>query len=148
VLFDAIAQATGVPQKLPGVPLGTRAVQLPDNRTPSYFLDLFGRPKRESPCDCERVDTPSISQVLHLMNSPEIQSQIENPKGRAALLAASSRSGREAVEELYLACHGRPPRPSELEHALGELEGNSERQVVLEDILWALMNAPEFVFNR
>ena len=148
VLFDAIAQTTGTPQKLPGVPLGTRAVELPDNRTQSYFLDLFGRPKRESPCDCERADTPSISQVLHLMNSPEIQRQIENSKGRAATLAASSRKDREVVEELYLACYARRPQPAELERALSELQGSPERRVVLEDILWALMNAPEFVFNR
>src|SRR6185369_17252336 len=38
VLMDAISQVTGTPEEFPGMPPGTRAIELWDNRFPSYFL--------------------------------------------------------------------------------------------------------------
>src|SRR5205085_7716581 len=71
VLLDAVSQATGVPEKFNGWPEGIRAIQVWDNRMPSYFLQLFGRPVRASVCTCERSNEPSIAQALHLMNGQE-----------------------------------------------------------------------------
>ncbi|HND53579.1 MAG TPA: DUF1549 domain-containing protein, partial [Pirellulaceae bacterium] len=66
VLLDGVCQATGVPEEYPGVPSGTRAVQLWDNRLPSYFLETFGRSQRESPCECGKSGEPTMAQALHL----------------------------------------------------------------------------------
>src|SRR5262249_40867824 len=72
VLLDAISQATGAAEKFNGLPQGVRAIQIWDGQMPSYFLRVFGRPTRTSVCECERSNDPSIAQVLHLMNSPEV----------------------------------------------------------------------------
>ncbi|HND53821.1 MAG TPA: DUF1549 domain-containing protein, partial [Pirellulaceae bacterium] len=72
VLLDAVCQTTGVPEKFNGWPLGVRSIEVWDNRMPSYFFRIFGRPARATVCECERSNEPSISQALHLLNSPEI----------------------------------------------------------------------------
>ena len=72
MLLDAVCQVTGVPEKFNGWPEGYRAIQVWDNRMPSYFFRIFGRPVRCSVCECERSNEPSITQALHLMNSAEI----------------------------------------------------------------------------
>ena len=64
VLLDAIGQVTGAPESFPGRPPGTRAIELWDNRLPSYFLEIFGRPERTSPCECGRSSEPTMSQAL------------------------------------------------------------------------------------
>ena len=69
VLLDAVCQATGVPEKFDGAPAGTRAIELWDSQVEHYFLRLFGRPVRQTACECERVVEPSVAQVLHLLNS-------------------------------------------------------------------------------
>src|SRR4029077_6957265 len=91
VLLDAISQATGVPEKYQGWPQGSRAIQIWDNRLPSYFLRIFGRPIRASVCECERSNEPSISQALHLMNSPEILNHIQAPQGRVRRLVEAGK---------------------------------------------------------
>src|SRR5205807_4460826 len=83
VLLDAISQATGVLEKFNGWPDGYRAIQVWDNRMPSYFFRIFGRPVRYSVCECERGTEPSIAQALHLMNSPEITAKIRARHGAA-----------------------------------------------------------------
>jgi hypothetical protein len=152
VLMDAVASATGVPPELPGLPPGTRAVQVWDSdwstQWQSYFLNVFGRPARTHPCECERSQEPSIVQVLHLMNAPEIQAQIAGRRGRARILAESGRTPKQIVEELFLAAHARPPTPSEEAEALKTFERAGDRSRAAEDILWALMNTVEFVFNH
>ena len=52
VLLDAICEATLVPEQFVGRPPGTRAIAQWDNRLPSYFLEIFGRSERNSPCEC------------------------------------------------------------------------------------------------
>lgn len=147
VLLDAISQATGVPEKFQGWPEGYRAIQIWDNRLPSYFLRIFGRPLRTSVCECERSNEPSISQALHLMNSGEILGRIESADGRARRLADSSVTAEQIVEELYLATLSRFPRAEERRLLLTEFE-RSERRIAAEDALWALLNSKEFLYNR
>jgi hypothetical protein len=149
VLLDAICQVTGTPEKYPGLPEGTRAVQLWDNRMPSYFLRLFGRPVRASVCECERGNEPSIAQALHLMNAPEINDKIR-ARGGVARRLADGKGGEDAVVlELYLTCLARPPRPEE-KAAMGALfsQAGKDRRGAVEDALWALMNTREFVYNH
>src|SRR5207248_9684466 len=82
VLLDAISAVTETPESFPGRPRGTRAIELWDNRLPSYFLDVFGRSERNSPCECGRSGEPTMAQALHLMNAPEVERKVGDPAGR------------------------------------------------------------------
>jgi hypothetical protein len=153
VMLDAIASATGTPADLPGLPRGTRAVQVWDTewntQWQSYFLNVFGRPSRTHPCDCERSQEPSIVQVLHLMNAPEIQRQLSERRGRARVLAESDRTPKQIIEELFLAAYSRRPTAKEEASALQSFErAGPDRVRATEDVLWALINTMEFVFNH
>jgi hypothetical protein len=148
VLLDAICSATEVPEKFEGVPEGMRALDLWDNRLTSYFLDLFGRPLRGSPCECERSQEPSMTQALHLLNSPNIQAKLSSRRGRVARLLRAGETPDAIIEELYLATLSRPPTPGERGAALDLFHRSASRKAAAEDLLWALMNSYAFVFNR
>lgn len=148
VLQDAVSQATEVPEKFDGKPLGTRAIQLWDNRLPSYFLEIFGKPVRASVCECERSAEPSMTQALHLLNSPGIERKVSSPEGRVRRLLDAGKTDAELIEEFYLATLSRLPTTDEKQVMTTILASRSDRRRAAEDILWALMNSPAFVFNR
>ncbi len=149
VLLDALSQVTGVPEKFNGWPEGYRAIQIWDNRMPSYFFRIFGRPVRASVCECERSNEPSISQALHLMNSQEVNDKIRARTGRARKLADSGLTPAAIIDELYLAALARAPRADELElmQKAFEREGVG-RGAAVEDVLWTLLNTKEFLYNH
>lgn len=149
VLLDAICQSTGAKEKFNGWPEGYRAIQIWDNRMPSYFFRIFGRPVRATVCECERSNQPSISQALHLLNAPEIADKIEYRHGRARRLARSVLEPKEIIVELYLSTLSRFPTEKEFTLMLEAFTASgSDRRAAAEDILWALMNSKEFVFNH
>ena len=84
MLLDAIDQATGARTKFDKVPLGTRAIELPDAQYTNYFLKTFGKPRRESVCECERVSEPNLAQALHTLNGDLIEAKIAAADGRVA----------------------------------------------------------------
>jgi hypothetical protein len=145
VLLDAISAVTEAPEEFAGRPRGTRAVELWDNRLPSYFLDVFGRSERLSPCECGRTSEPTMAQCLHLMNAPEVERKVASPTGRAARLADGKRNHDEIVEELCLAALGRPPGEKERRVAEKLFRDAPARQAA-QDFLWALLNSYEFLF--
>ncbi|HND52657.1 MAG TPA: DUF1553 domain-containing protein, partial [Pirellulaceae bacterium] len=147
VLLDGVCQATGVPEEYPGVPSGTRAVQLWDNRLPSYFLETFGRSQRESPCECGKSGEPTMAQALHLMNAPEIQAKLGAATGRAAKLVASGADRAELVEQLCLATVGRPSNERERAIAAKLFDSAAPREAA-EDFLWTLLNSYDFLFLK
>ncbi len=149
VLLDAICQVTGSPEKFNGWPLGARAIEVWDNRMPSYFFRIFGRPQRTTVCACERGNSPSISQALHLMNSPELGAKISDRGGSARRWAEANWETNELLDEIYLTMLARQPTPAERElmsELFADLEAN--RQPAIEDIMWALMNSKEFLYNH
>ena len=161
VLYDSVQQITKSSSAFAGLPAGTRAVQLPDNsfNAASYFLTVFGRPDSSSACECERSMDASLAQSLHLFNSKEIGEKLTSANGRAALLAAErDRDDSQKIRELYLLAFGRSPEPEELSLALNYLtrqvngkDGKpqaADRRQSYEDIIWALMNTKEFLFNH
>jgi hypothetical protein len=150
VLLDAICQTTGVPEKFNGTPEGLRAIQLWDNRMPSYFLALFGRPARTSVCECERSTEPSIAQALHLMNAAEIETKIRSRKGAARKLADSDLSPLAVIDELYLASHSRFPTKQERAALLELFDGKEAitRREAVQDALWTVLNTKDFLYNR
>ncbi|HEV3005594.1 MAG TPA: DUF1549 and DUF1553 domain-containing protein, partial [Pirellulales bacterium] len=149
VLLDGICQVTGVPEKFNGWPEGFRAVQIWDNRMPSYFFRIFGRPVRASVCECERSNEPSITQALHLMNSPEMTAKLHDRRGRVRQLADSPLDPGAAVDELCLTALARFPSDAERAVLLDEFAvSGADRRAALEDVLWTLINSKEFLYNH
>ncbi|MDP6553946.1 MAG: DUF1553 domain-containing protein [Pirellulaceae bacterium] len=150
VLLDAINQVTGTTTGFSGAPAGTRAVQLPDNGFTSYFLTVFGRPEASSACECERSSEANLAQSLHLLNSSEIQGKLTAGSGSAARLAADKdRDHATKIRELYLLAFVRPPLDDETAIAIAHIEkcGDDVKRAY-EDIVWALINTKEFLFNH
>jgi hypothetical protein len=148
VLLDAVCDVTGVPESFAAMPPGSRAVELWTHRIDSLFLDAFGRPDANQDPPCERTSDSTVVQTLHLMNAPRVHQKVVGDDGRAANLAASQLSPAHIVEELYLATYARLPSAEELTAVLplfGE-SGDSRRRAA-EDLLWALLNTPEFLFK-
>jgi Protein of unknown function (DUF1549)/Protein of unknown function (DUF1553) len=149
VLLDMICQALGVSEKFTGSPGVTRAVQLWDSKARSDFLKLFGRPNRVSACECERTREPSVSQVLNLLNSPDIQAKLTHEAGTVARLARTQKDDAKLVEELYLTFYARPPSAGEKDIGVKHLRKYAaNRRAATEDLAWALLNSTEFLFNH
>lgn len=154
VLLDAVDAVTGSETRFQGMPAGTRAVQLPDSGFRSYFLNVFGRPEGDSACECERTSEANLAQGLHLINSSDMMSKLSADGGRAAQLAADhDRDMNDKVRELYLAVLSRLPTDDETATVAEFVrrqsqEEGSDTKGALEDVLWALINTKEFLFNH
>jgi hypothetical protein len=148
-LLDAINVATGSTPKFSGIPTGFRAVQLPDSKVEDKgFLKLFGRPERESSCECERSSQVSLAHALNLINGPTVADALIAPEGRIAKLTAAKVDDRALVEELYLAALSRVPRPDEYTKAVVYIAKANSKAEGAQDLMWALINSPAFLFNR
>ncbi len=146
-MVDALAVATGTRPRLAGVPAGMRAAQIPDGMVQGNdFLQLFGRPKRQSACECERSSSLTLSHALSLINGPTLSEAVGSKDSRIARLAVTETDDRRLVEEIYLSCLCRPP--SEKELASVKFDDPSHRLEVAQDLAWALLNSPAFLFNR
>jgi hypothetical protein len=113
VLLDAVCQATGVPERYDGYPLGARAVQLADPTVNSYFLSQFGRPERVTPCVCERRSEVTITQLLELSNSDELRHKTHTPDGRLSRLLKEQKDNQRLTSELFLLTLSREPTVAE-----------------------------------
>ena len=145
---DALDFATGSREKYQGLPLGTRAIQLPDTRVRSFLMDTFGRPARQITCECERTVQPNIAQALHLLNGDFLNKKIEAPAGRVEALLKAKTPLPAVIEELYLVTLSRPPRPEEVSKAEEWIAKAPSPKEGVQDLLWVLLNSREFLFNR
>jgi len=161
VLLDAIDELTGATTNFANLPLGTRAIALPDNsyNKSSPFLRVFGRPESLSVCECERVQSASLAQSLHLMNAADLRAKLAVSGGTAQQLASLKTPLDDRITGLYLAAFSRTPTASEMEVALEFLspatdggekknETPSVGKAEFEDLIWALINTKEFLFNH
>jgi Protein of unknown function (DUF1553)/Protein of unknown function (DUF1549) len=145
-MLDAVAVATGHRPPLKDLPVEMRAVQAADGMVGGNdFLTLFGRPKRQSACECERSSNVTLAHALNLINGPTLGDCITSGDSRFAKLVAAEKDDRKVVEEVYLSCLGRPPTDKEAAQTLGE---SGKRLEGAQDLAWALMNSPAFLFNR
>ena len=148
-LYDALNQVTNTTTGFTGMPVGTRAVELPIVNVNNYFLTVFGKPQAATACECERSADGNLAQSLHLLNSPEVQGKLSAGGGRADLLAKSEDMDDPArVREMYEWVYSRQPTSSEAEFILPRIAQVPDRKQAYEDLLWALINTKEFLFNH
>lgn len=146
-LMDAVASAAGARPVFPDVPQDTPAEQLVDPHIGKEgFLDVFGRPLRESACECERRTDFSLPQALNLINGRTISDAVADPKGRVAKLVLSGKPDGAILEELYLAAFGRLPTADETKKGQQYLAAGP-RATRAQDLLWALLNSKAFLYN-
>ena len=163
VLLDSIDRITGSPTTFSGQLPGTRAVALPDDsyNSSSYFLTVFGRPEMDSACECERAQGASLAQTLHLLNSKSIQDKLSGAAGNAQKLSSQKeRVNEDKITELYKLAFSRNPKDDELKTAIayidkkkGQADGDPSKaqkniKMAYEDLVWALLNTKEFLFNH
>jgi len=162
VLYDAVNNLLKSRSQFDGLPAGIRAIELPDNsyNANSYFLTVFGRPDSSSSCECERSQDASLAQSLHLLNSKEIQDKLTSDSGRAAEVAKSPRPIEEELTAVYSIAFSRSPTPEEISSAKSYLDKKiasadpaktkpeAAKRQAYEDIIWALLNTKEFLFNH
>jgi hypothetical protein len=136
VLYDSIYRATGSVSRLPGLPPGARAAQLLDSNVevPGGFFNLFGKPPRESACECERSESMMLGPVLTLVNGPVINDAIRDPDNRIAHLVAGQKDDAKVVEGLFLSILCRPPTPTELVEGIKAVQsaGDEHARLVAE----------------
>jgi len=147
-LYDSIIQATGAPRALPGVPAGFRAAELPDPQVEVAFLDMFGRAPRESPCECERTSDVSLGQTLNMVNGSTIGDAIAHPQGIVARSIAAGGTTDQLIETIYLSVLCRKPAQEELTQTQAYFAAAGSPKEAAEDLMWALINSPGFLFNR
>jgi hypothetical protein len=149
-LLDGLCTVTEVPEKYPGLPLGTRAVQLPDGEVNHAFLKTFGQPARELACECEREGDSNLAQALQLINGPTVNDKLRAPNNRIGRLLAKKMSDSDLLNELYLATVSRLPSADEVEASLEHVHKArpEDRRKAWEDVQWALVNSKEFLFRH
>ena len=152
VLLDGISDVLAVPTQFSGgpgaFPVGTRAIDLPDENVPAKFLDVFGRPARTTACECERIDAPTLGQALALVNSEEIQSKLTAEDGYVQSLVTNGASCAENIDDLFLRTYARRATPQEMEMAKQFLEAESDQAGAYGSLIWALLASNEFLFNH
>ncbi|MSR59985.1 MAG: DUF1553 domain-containing protein [Planctomycetaceae bacterium] len=150
VLYDGLHQVTATTQGYSGLPAGTSALQLPDPTVGPYFLKVFGQPQADTACECERSQEANLAQSLHLLNSSEVQGKISAGTGRAAMLANDKdRTDEQKIQELYRWVYSRNPDAEEMKIAIAHLAKHEQnKKIAWEDIVWALINTKEFLFNH
>ncbi len=146
-MLDIISQVTSTKDKFPSLPLGSRAVQIADGATGTYFLTTFGRATRETACSCEVKMEPTLSQALHLINGETSNQKIEQG-GMIAALQNEKLTPEQIVEKLYIRCLSRKPVPEEYAALKPLFAEGTDLKRSLEDVFWALLNSREFLFNH
>ena len=150
VLLDCISQATATPNKFKGLPLGSRAVQIADGNTSTYFLTTFGRATRATVCSCEVKMEPNLSQALHLLNGDATHNRIQQGK-LVPTMWEQKKTPEAIIRHLYLRTVNREPVADERSKLLAAVEEGkdaTQKQQILNDSFWALLNSKEFIFNH
>lgn len=152
VLIDALCQVTGstetysslIPEPFTFLPDGTRAIAVPDGSISSSFLELFGRPSRDSGLAAERNVNPSAAQRLHFLNSSHVRMKIGRSSSLRELMSGGG--GLESMAtRLYLLILSRPPTDGEVRIFRETVTSTTDRRNALIDITWALLNTTEFL---
>jgi hypothetical protein len=151
-MIDSIVQVTGVPEKFPGNPPEARAMTIPV-RAPTYFLKTFGRIDDRMQI-CERNNQPDMAQAMHMISGDTIQRKIRSERSDLARwLADPALSNRQIINHIFRRAFARDPEPEEISRTLDLIasaggDPSTTRREVFEDMMWAVLNSSEFVFNH
>ena len=153
VLADALDRIGGpsplyqspIPEPFTFVPRDRRTVQLEDGSITSEFLNLFGRPSRDRGLEEERSREPSAFQSMYFLNATDIHTRV---RSATALRGTMQRSPAETVRRIYRQVLSREPSRAEIEQALAFLRAHRPAREAAEDLLWALINSTEFVYQH
>ena len=120
VLYDTIHTVTGASSRFPGVPAGTRAAALPDVgvELPDSFLANFGRPVRESSCECERNSEMQLGPIMALLSGPTVGDAIADPNNAITRLVHETENNQTLIEEIFYRILNRPPTTAEVNATL------------------------------
>ena len=156
VLSDALCEITGttekysssIPEPFTFIPEKERSIALPDGSITSSFLEMFGRPSRDTGLESERNNRPTADQRLHLLNSSHIQRKIEQ-SGKFKYLLKTRDNPRDVVTGFYLSILSRFPTEDELQIAVGHFPaGDADKRPAALDVAWALINSAEFLYRH
>jgi hypothetical protein len=157
VLIDAVCQITGtteeyssqIPEPFTFIPEQQRTITLPDGSITSSFLEMFGRPSRDTGLESERNNTPSAFQQLHMLNSSHIRNKIEKGRKLRPLTRTATKNPRQAVNMLYMSILSRNPTKEEFA-IVNEYSksGKVRGKKLVEDVAWALINSTEFLYRH
>jgi len=154
VLIDALNQITGthesytsaIPEPFTFVPANARALGLPDGSISSPFLELFGRPSRDTGLESERNNRFTPMQRLHLLNSSHIRRKIEQGP-RMKDLQRRGRPLPELIDSVHLLILSRLPSEEERRELLEKARAQKPG-VFATDLVWALINSNEFLHRH
>lgn len=147
-ILDAISSVTGVAERFPGFPPGTRAIELASGTVDHSFLMAFSKPVRDATCECARDPEPSLSQVIQMLNNPAIVNNIKSPEGRISKWLAAGKSADETIELIYLTTVSRRPNRQERELIAQHLKSLPDARTGLFDLQFALLNSNEFLLRH
>lgn len=157
-MADALHQVAAVPAQFSGYDKGTRAAQIagvPKQRrggeaatTADQFLISFGRPPRELACDCERTNETALNHTFQLVSGPLVADLISRSGNRIDQMIAAKKPVEQMVDELYMTALGRPATTDERAGMVEHVKGAKDQRKGLEDVMWALVNAKEFVLRK
>ena len=123
-------------------------MQLPDEDYSNQFLKLFGRPPRESACECERTTSPSLSQSLFSLNDSFLLGKIFDSKSAATKLGSATGEHAVRVRRLFLLALSRPATSIEVEKAVKYVASETDSKTAYSNLMWALINTKEFQYNH
>jgi len=157
VLIDALSAIFGpgeeyssaIPEPFTFMPQNQRTIGLADGSITSPFLQMFGRPARDTGLALERNNQPTEEQRLHLLNSTHVEQKIARSPRLSQLVNATRGDRTRLIGGLYLAILSRYPTEDELRTAQTYIEssGLALREAVT-DLSWALINTKEFLFRH
>ncbi len=135
VLYDSIHHVLGSVLRIPGLPPGFRAAQIPDGGVKLPFLDDFGRPPRESSCECERSSGMVLGPIMKLVNGPTVANAIADPNSQLTRLIATEKDDRKVVEDLFLRFFSRHPTDDEVTLSIDLMQSVGEDLEIAEEQL-------------
>jgi hypothetical protein len=156
VLIDALDEITGtteqyssaIPEPFTYIPDSHRSITLPDGSISSSFLELFGRPPRDTGLESERNNRPSADQRLHMLNSTHIQRKIDQCR-MVTYLTQSKNSPRDIATGMYLGVLSRFPTETEMQNVEAYFQaGKVKTREAAVDLAWALVNSTEFLYRH
>lgn len=157
ILIDALNWISGgrenyssaIPEPFTFIPQENRTIELADGSISSPFLEMFGRPSRDTGYISERINQPTDAQRMHMLNSTNVQDKIDNSWRLRTILSTAKNDKRELVTSIYLMVLSRYPTQDEQKLVEVYFKDNTiSLKQGASDLAWALINSKEFLYRH